>query len=193
MTLSRLARAVVLPAVAALALASAGAAQTATNYNVDPVHSSVAFRVLHNEVNDVIGTFAAPTGKVSLGDAGGSIEVTVNVASITSGNANRDKHLKSADYFNAEQFPTITFKADALTKNADGTFAAAGNLTLRGVTKPLTITLKTSEEKQGRRGGTVRGVATTFTVKRSDFGMTEGIPAVGDEVTLMVSLQAVKQ
>lgn len=183
----------VLSLFAASAIALAGSFSLAQSYAVDGVHSSVAFKILHNGVNHVFGTFAAPTGTVEITDTGGSLEVSIPVASVTSGNANRDKHLKSADYFASEQFPTITFKSDKLTKNADGTFTAAGNLTLRGVTKPLSVTLTVSEEKQGARGGTVRGVETSFTLKRSDFGMTSGAPAVADEVTLMVSLQSVKK
>lgn len=180
--------------VPALALSLMGSALAfGASYKVDSVHSSVAFKVLHNGVNHVYGTFAAPTGTFELTDAGGSIEITVNVATVSSGNKNRDDHLRSGDYFNAQQYPTITFKSSKLTKNADGTYAADGELTLRGVTKPLTVTLSVSEEKQGMRGGAVRGVETTFTIKRSEFGMTSGIPGVSDEVTLMVSLQNAKQ
>lgn len=177
--------------VAGLSLSASLAA--ANNYNVDGVHSSVAFRILHNGVNHVHGTFASPTGTVTLTDAGGSIDVTVPVASVHTGNGNRDNHLRSNDYFAAQQFPTITFKADNVTRNADGTFTATGNLTLRGVTRPLTVTLTSTEERPGARGGTVRGLEGTFTIDRTDFGITSGAPAVGNEVTLMISLQLVKQ
>ena len=179
--------------VAASVISVAGSFSLANTYAVDPVHSSVAFKILHNGVNHVFGTFSAPTGNVELTDAGGKLDVTINVASVSTGNDNRDKHLKSNDYFASAQFPTVTFKADKVTKSADGTYSAEGNLTLRGVTKPFTATLAISEEKQGGRGGTVRGVETTFVIKRSDFGMTSGGASLGDEVTLMVSLQSVKK
>jgi polyisoprenoid-binding protein YceI len=179
--------------LAAAALAIASSVSLANSYSVDGVHSSVAFKILHNGVNHVYGTFAGATGSVEITDAGGKLEISVPTASVSTGNGNRDNHLKSNDYFAAGQFPTITFKSDKLTKNADGTYSAVGELTLRGVAKPLTVTLTVSEEKQGARGGTVRGVETSFTIKRSDFGITSGAPDVGDEVTLMVSLQTVKK
>lgn len=179
--------------LAAVALLAAGPLAVANTYNLDGVHSSVAFRILHNGVNHVHGTFASPTGTVTLTDTGGSINVTVPVASVHTGNANRDNHLRSNDYFAAQQFPTVTFRADNLTRNADGTYTAEGQLTLRGVTRPLTVTLTVTDERPGARGGIVRGLETSFTIDRTQFGITSGAPAVGNDVTLHVSLQLVKQ
>lgn len=180
---------------ASVARAEVAAQDAAASYKIDPVHSSVSFRVKHNGVNDVIGTFSAPQGLFRVGGAGGgAIEVSVNAATVSSGNPKRDEHLRSNDYFAAGQHPTISFKAGKITAAGEGTWTAEGEMTLRGVSKPLTVTLKTTGDQKALRGNaTVRGVEGTFTIKRSEFGMTEGIPAVGDEVTLTVSLQAVKE
>jgi polyisoprenoid-binding protein YceI len=174
-----------------VASAALTAAVNADTYKVDPAHSSVAFAVTHNSAATVYGIFALPNGKLELKD-GGSATIVVKTDTINTGIAKRDQHLKSNDYFAAEQFPTIKFESEKVEKTDTG-FKLTGNLTLHGVTKPLVVDLVATGTGKGMDGGEVAGFSATFTIKRSDFGMTAGAPAVSDEVKLMVSLEAAKQ
>jgi polyisoprenoid-binding protein YceI len=172
---------------AALVLSSA--LVSAQSYAVDAVHSSIAFAIQHNNANKVHGLFTGAAGSVEISDAGPSLSVSVPVGAVSTGNPKRDEHLRSNDYFAAGQFPTMTFKSTSAEKLADGKWKVVGELTLRGKTKPVTVELSVTPEVTGRGGAKVRGVETTFTIKRSDFGMTSGAPAIADEVEVTVSLQ----
>lgn len=182
----------------ALALPSVAAAEPAT-YKVDPVHSFVVFRIRHLNVGNAYGRFNEPTGTVTY-DSGNpealAFDLTIQAEKVDTGHQGRDAHLRRADFFDAKQFPTITFKSTAAKKAADQEgekYEVTGDLTLHGVTKPITVTVAKVGEGPGQRGAQLSGWETRFTIKRSDFGMNFMQGPLGDEVTLVVALEAAKQ
>jgi polyisoprenoid-binding protein YceI len=190
-----------LASLAALFLATAGSASlslAADTYKLDPVHSGVVFTI-HHLVSNPFGIFHAPEGTVI--DDGGvpALDISVPVDKLDMGNDKWEKDIKAASWFDVKQFPNITFKTTAvkkLGKNAttgDFDFEATGDLTLHGVTKSVTVTLSKTGEGKGMQGETRIGYSCTFKVKRSDYGMTTYVGPIGDEVTLMVNVEAIKQ
>lgn len=194
----RLNRSIVASALAlSLGLLSTPLAQAADTFKVDPVHSYVVFQIKHLDVGNNWGRANSPTGTFTIDDADASkssISISVKADSIDTGNAARDTHLKGPDFFDAKQFPNITFKSTAVKKTGEKTYEVTGDFTLHGVTKPLTVTLtKVGEGDKGAQAGGVRaGYETSFTIKRTDFGMTGMTQAVGDEVKLTVSFEGTK-
>jgi polyisoprenoid-binding protein YceI len=190
------------PSLSAIALAfllSAGAASAAApagNYKIDPVHSVAYFEVGHaggisrfmGRFNDMSGDLVVDTPEKS------KIRVEVKVDSIDTRSEGLDKHLKSPDFFNAVQFPMLSFASSAVTLNGSGEGTVAGNLTLHGVTKPVTFKLKEIGAGNGPRGDSRVGYTASTTIKRSDFGIAYGIPkAATDEVDLRINIEAIKQ
>ena len=181
--------------IAASVLCSAAFANAADNFKIDPVHSSVLFSIKHLGVTDFYAVFKDISGTVSFDQADpskSSVELTVPVESIDSRNPKRDQHLKSPDFFNAKQFPTLSFKS----KKVEGTGAAykvTGDFTLHGVTKPITVEFKKGPEGKGMEGEIRGGGETRFQIKRSDYGMNFMQGALGDEVNIILSLEGVKQ
>ncbi|MFS0756875.1 YceI family protein [Noviherbaspirillum sp. 1P10PC] len=188
--------------LSAIALASllsagaAGAAAPAGNYKIDPVHSVAYFEVGHaggisrfmGRFNDMSGDLVVDTPEKS------KIRVDVKVDSVDTRSEGLDKHLKSPDFFNAVQFPTLSFVSSAVTLNSSGEGTVAGNLTLHGVTKPVTFNLKEIGAGPGPRGDSRVGYTASTTIKRSDFGIAYGIPkAATDEVDLRINIEAIKQ
>ena len=182
--------------VASLVLiVSADRALAQSNFKVDPVHSFVMFKVAHLGVSNAWGRFNDPQGIVVWDDndpSNGRVEVTVQTAKVDTANPKRDQHLKSPDFFNAAQFPTLTFKSNSIAKKGDNEFEVSGDLTVHGVTKPITVTVKKVGEADTQMGHRA-GWETMFTVKRSDFGMNFMPGGVGDEVTIHVAIEGVKQ
>ncbi|MBX3358577.1 MAG: YceI family protein [Phycisphaeraceae bacterium] len=165
---------------------------SAEAFNVDPVHSTAIYRVKHLGTSYSYGRFTDISGTFLLDPENPDksvIDVTINTESIDSGNQGRDKHLRSPDFFSAKEFPTITFKSTGVKKTGDTSFDVSGDLTLRGQTKPVTVSVDLTGTGKGMRGGELAGVESKFTVKRSDYGMTFLPEAVGDEVSLIVSLE----
>ncbi len=121
-----------------------------------------------------------------------SVELTVPVESVDTHFDKRNQHLKSPDFFNAKQFPTLTFKSTKV-EGSGNTYKVSGDLTLHGVTKPITVEFKKGAEGKGMEGEIRGGGETRFTIKRSDFGMTFMAGALGDDVNIIVSLEGVKQ
>ena len=176
-------------AVAALGLGTPAIA--AEPFQVDPVHSSVLFRVKHMNASYTYGRFNEIGGKFAVDEAdpGKSIfDLSVKGESIDTASAARDKHLKGPDFFNAKQFPTITFKSKSVTKSAAG-YDVAGDLTLHGVTRPVTFKLAVTGTAKGMKGESLSGVEASTVLKRSDFGMTFMVGPVGDEVQVTVALE----
>lgn len=165
------------------------------SYKVDPVHSSVLFSVKHFGVTDFYGDFKEISGTVILDTADpskSSVELNVPVESLDSRNEKRDQHLKSPDFFNAKQFPTITFKSNKV-EGAGDTYKITGDLTIHGVTKPVTAEFKKGAENKGQKGEVRSGGETRFTIKRSDFDMKFMMGPLGDDVNIILSLEGVKQ
>lgn len=171
------------------------AAYGADTYKVDPVHSSVVFSIKHFGVADFYGGFKEISGTVTFDAADpskSSVEITVPVETVDTRNEKRDQHLKSPDFFNAKQFPTISFKSNKI-EGAGDTYRISGDLTLHGVTKPVTAEFKKGAENKGQKGETRSGGETRFTIKRSDFDMKFMAGPLGDDVNIILSLEGVKQ
>lgn len=171
-----------------------GAVVQADSFAVDPVHSAVLFKVKHMNTANFYGRFATVEGAVKE-DNGAltSVEASIPVESINTNNKDRDEHVKSPDFFDAKQYPTITFASTAVKKLDTDKYEVTGNLTLHGQTKPVTVTLMRTGSGQNVKKQDIVGYETTFTIKRSDYGVSGYLPAIGDEVTLTVSLESTKQ
>jgi polyisoprenoid-binding protein YceI len=179
--------------VAMTLVAMARPAHAADTWEVDPAHTSVMFKIRHFNVSWVWGRFDKLSGTVSLdsADAGkSSFDLSVDTASVNTGVDARDAHLRKPDFFHAEKFPAITFKSTTVAKSADG-YDVTGDLTLLGVTKPVTVQIAQTGPLNDPKGNPRAGFDTTFTVKRSDFGMKYGLGPIGDEVTLTISFEVV--
>jgi len=189
--------------VAALVSAPVLALAAPENYPLDPTHTYPSFHVEHWGLSQMHGRFDKTSGKFSFDRAAktGSTELTIDTASLTTGDSvkgnrpqSRDDHLKSADFFNVKEFPTMTFKSTKVTFAGELPSAVEGNLTLLGVTKPVSLSFERFKcgqnpfTKKDRCGGNAVGK-----FKRSDFGMKYAVPAVGDEVTLNIEFEGDKE
>lgn len=179
---------------------AAPAAQTAATdggantYGVDDVHSSAMFRVHHAGAGQFWGRFNDISGSFTLSSdpAKVAFDITVAVESVDTNEPKLDGHLKSPDFFNSKEFPSMTFKSVSAKKASSGMLEVTGNFTMHGVTKQVTALVEVTGEStmMGARGG----AEATFTVKRSDYGMNYGVEkgAVGDMVKVVVNLEGVK-
>ncbi len=166
-------------------------ADAADPFQVDPVHSSVLFRVKHMQASFAYGRFNQVTGRFLVDEADpsrSSFDLTIAGESIDTANAIRDRHLKGPDFFNTKQFPTITFKSRSVARAGDG-YDVTGDLMLHGVTRPVTLRLAETGSGKGMRGESLAGVEATFELKRSDFGMTYMVGPIGDEVRVTAALE----
>jgi len=187
--------------VAATTFAFAAAAAP-ESYTIDPYHTYPYFTANHIGFSNMMGRFDKTTGKMQLDTAArtGTVELVIETASLTTGDNDkgarpraRDEHLRSPDFFNVAEFPRMTFKGTAAKWAGEAPGAIEGQVTLLGVTKPLTLTVENwkcgpDPRTQGKRymcGGNAAGA-----IKRSDFGMKFGIPSVSDEVKLYVMIEA---
>ena len=170
-------------------------ALAADAYKADATHSSVVFRVKHMNTSNAWGRFNDVSGGFAIDDQDptqSKFDFEVKTASIDTANAGRDKHLKGPDFFNAVQFPTITFKSRSVTAAGKGEYTVAGEMTMHGVTRPITVKITRTGSGVDMRKQAIAGIEATFTLKRSDFGMTNMIGAVGDDVWVNVSIEATK-
>ncbi|MEK6702042.1 MAG: YceI family protein [Planctomycetota bacterium] len=166
-------------------------------FEIDSVHSSIVFKIAHNGVSNFYGRFNNVSGTFksdSTSPESSSLDVSVKADSVDTHNTKREAHLSGPEFFNAKQFPSITFKSTGVTKGSDGKFSLSGDMTLLGVTKPVTGSLEFTGQKTGPKGS-IAGVEAIVKIKRSDFGMTTYIKegALGDEVTLTVALEGGKK
>jgi len=169
----------------------------ADDLKADPVHSFVVFDVHHFGAGYVYGTFAGPTGNVSY-DANDltktSFDLSVDVSTIDTRNENRDKDLKGPDFFDAKQFSTMTFKSISVSKTGDNTMSVTGDLTLRGVTKSITVPMEFTGSGKGMKGETRDGFRADFKINRGDYGMTaDPEPVIGNEIHIVVAIEAIAQ
>jgi polyisoprenoid-binding protein YceI len=171
-----------------------------TTWNVDASHSQVGFAVTHLVISKVRGEFTKYAGVARIDDADpaqSSVEVTIDANSIETRVADRDTHLKSPDFLDAAKHPAITFKSTKVRAPGKGRLEIAGDLTLRGVTKPVVLDATTTPEVKGMYGETRRGFSATTKVSRKAYGLTwnklvEAGPAVGDEVAITLDVELVK-
>src|SRR6202166_712559 len=185
------------PLTLALALVSAFvlSANAADTFKIDPVHSFVLFSVQHLRVANTYGRFNDISGVVVFdkeNPSKSSVDLSVLVESLDTHNSIRDKSLKSPDFFDAKQFPTMTFKSTKVEGSGD-TLKVSGDLTIHGVTKPMTVDFKKGGEGKGVFGEMRGGGETRFMIKRSDFGMNFQQGAIGDEVTIILSVEGIKK
>ncbi|HEX9401311.1 MAG TPA: YceI family protein [Anaeromyxobacter sp.] len=186
--------------VSLLATAPLLASAAPAAWSVDASHSQVGFAVKHLVISTVRGEFTKYAGIAQLDDADpakSTVEVTIDVNSLDTRVADRDGHLKSPDFFDTAKYPTITFKSTKVATAGKGALKVTGDLMLHGVTKPITLELKASPEVKGMFGETRRAFAGQARISRKEFGLTwnklvEAGPAVGDEVTLQLDVELVK-
>jgi polyisoprenoid-binding protein YceI len=167
-------------------------------YEIDPVHSTVLAHVVHLGASTNWVRFNGPTGTVTVNEADpskSSVALEIKADGLDTANEKRDQHLKSPDFLNAKEFPLITFKSTAIKKTGDKSYEVTGDLTLHGVTKPITAKFTSVGTGKGAKGETRAGADATFTVKRTDFGVGATFPAtaVSDEIGFMVSLEGIKK
>jgi polyisoprenoid-binding protein YceI len=176
--------------------------QAATKWVLDPSHSEISFKVKHLVVTTLSGKFDSFEGSLETATedfSDASISFSADVASINTGNGDRDGHLKSDDFFNAEAFPKLTFKSTSFTKTGDAEYKLAGDITLRDVTKPIELTVEYGGTMVDPWGNTKAGFEINGKLKRKEFGLkwdtiTEaGGAVVSDEIKLHLNVQLVKQ
>lgn len=178
---------------ASLPLAAQAAAES---YTIDPMHTYPHFTINHLGFSTMHGRFDKTSGKVMLDRAAkkGSVDMSIETASVDTGFAKRDEHLKSPDFFNAAEFPAITFKSDAMKFKGDVPSSVEGNLTLNGVTKPVTLAINAfncaPDPMDPAKKKFKCGADAHTQIKRSDFGMKTFLPAVGDDIKLEFEIEA---
>ncbi|MCB6183580.1 YceI family protein [Leeia sp. TBRC 13508] len=182
--------------VAALLASSSVGAFAADTYQLDSTHTYPTFEISHMGYSITRGTFDKTSGTLSLDLAAkkGSLEAVIDTTSLDTGFDKRDEHLKSPDFFNVEKFPTATVKADKFVFEGDKLVAAEGSLTLLGVSKPVklnVVSFKCAPSPMTKKD--TCGAEVVANIKRSDFGMTTYLPAVGDDVKISVQVEAVKK
>lgn len=183
-------------AIAVMLLASLPlAAHAADSYTIDPPHTYAHFSVSHLGFSTMQGRFDRSSGKVTLDRAAknGSVSIEIETASISTGFAKRDDHLRSPDFFNAAEFPRITYKSNTIKFNGDTPASVEGSLTMSGVTKPVTLTIdafKCGPNPMNKKEAC--GANASAQIKRSDFGIKYGLPGVGDDIKLMFEVEAYK-
>jgi len=167
----------------------------ADSYKIDPDHATVLFASQHFGAGYVWGRFDKVSGTFTLDAADptkDSVQITIEVSSIDTNNAARDTHLKSADFFNAAQYTTITFKSTSVKKTGDKTLEITGDMTVHGVTRPITLKVDLTGTGKDPQGNTRSGLETQFTIKRSDYGMDKLPTVAGDEIRLIGAIEGVK-
>lgn len=173
---------------------------SATPWDIDTAHTQTQFSVKHMAVSDVRGDFQNVTGTVDLDDKDltkSKVDIVIDATTINTRVAKRDEHLRSPDFFDVANHPKITFKSTKIEKAKDGKFLITGDLTMRGVTKSVTLTSSgVSAPTKNPWGGTVRAVSATGKLNRKDWGLTWNKPLeaaggllVGDEVTLQIDAE----
>ncbi|MGO2659424.1 YceI family protein [Mycetocola reblochoni] len=173
---------------------------TAGTWKLDPVHSTVTFSIRHLMVSKVRGSFTEFDATIVTGEeiTDSSVTASVTVASVNTGEPNRDGHLRTGDFFDAETYPTIDFHSTAVRSEKNDVLVD-GDLTLRGVTKPVTFTVEVGGFAKDFEGNVKAGATATTTIKRGDFGLnynaaleTGGV-LLGDDVTITLDLQGTLQ
>ena len=175
-------------------LAAPAALAAPVTYQFDVVHSRVGFYVSHLGYSNSLGQLVIAPGSFAFDTkdwSTGSVSVTMPAASLTFGDGKWDTHVKSADFLDAEKYPEITFVATAVKQTGENTGTLTGNLTVHGVTKPVTLALRLNKAgDHPMRKVPAIGFTATGTIKRSDFGVAAYVPMVGDELELRIEVEA---
>lgn len=172
---------------------------TAGTWAIDPVHSSISFAVRHLVVSKVRGSFGSFSGAVVVAEDGTpSVSAEIAIDSLNTGNEHREAHLKGADFFDAEKYPTATFVSTGVRADGDG-HVLDGDFTLKGVTRPIELKLAFNGTNPGMGHGEVAGFEASVVLNRKDFGIDIDMPletggaVVGDKVTITLDIEALKQ
>ena len=168
---------------------------------IDPSHTAVNFSVKHMMLSTVRGSLGKVSGRIELGPAQpekGDFEVTAAVKGINTGDERRDGHLQSADFFDAEKYPEVTFKSNAIFPKGDGHYTASGDLTIRNITRPVSFDVELIGVVENGQGGKHLGAAAKLAIDRSDFDLTWNMPIpngvlVGEKVKIEIDLEAVDE
>lgn len=173
-----------------------------TTWKIDPAHSSAEFKVRHLMISNVKGAITGITGDLqehATDSSLSSIEAALDVSTLNTNDAQRDGHLKSADFLEVDKYPKITFKSTKVERKGDEEYAVTGNLTMHGVTKPVTLKVEGPTPPQKDPWGNTRiGLSATTKVNRKDFGLTwnaaleTGGVMVGEEVHISIDLELIK-
>jgi polyisoprenoid-binding protein YceI len=173
-----------------------------TTWNIDPIHSVAEFKVKHLMISNVKGQFTALSGKLLLDETDltkSRLEASIDAASINTRDAQRDAHLKSADFLDVEKFPTLTFKATRINQAGDGELTVEGDLTIHGTTRATVFSVEgPTVPVQDPWGNTRVGIVATTKISRKDFGLTWNAPLeaggvlVGDDVTITLEVEFVR-
>lgn len=176
---------------------------SAASWSIDPDHSSVGFKVRHMMVSNVKGDFGKFNGVVEIDDKDltkSKVEVVIDTTSINTGVAKRDDHLKSADFFDVANYPTMTFVSSKVKKAGNGTLKVYGKLSLHGVTRDVVLDVEgPTREYKDPWGNVKRGATATTRINRKDFGLTwnkaveSGGVVVGDEITIALEIELLKK
>jgi polyisoprenoid-binding protein YceI len=185
-----------------MTVASIAEATTTGTWNIDPTHSSAQFKVKHMMISNVKGEFNAVTGTLTLNSADitkSRVAASIDVGTINTRDAQRDGHLKSADFLHVEKFPALTFQSTRISKREEGELAVEGDLSIRGVTRKVVFEVEgPSAPMKDPWGNTRIGLSATTRINRKDFGLTwntaleTGGLLVGDEVTITLDVQLIK-
>ncbi|RKU14114.1 polyisoprenoid-binding protein [Candidatus Poribacteria bacterium] len=164
-------------------------------YQIDAVHSSVLFRAKHLGVSYNYGRFNEFSGSIMMDETDvpkSKVEFEVKTASVDTANEKRDQHLRSPDFFNAKQFPVITFKSTKVSAKAgqENMLEVTGDFALHGVKKSITVDVEITGKGKHPQDGELIGFETTFGIKRSEYGMTYGMQGVSDDIRITVSIEA---
>lgn len=167
------------------------------NFTIDPAHTAVVFKINHMGFSNVYGLFPGAEGKFTIDETKpekSTLDLTIQTESVTTHDQKRDEHLKSPDFFNVKQFPTIAFKSSAVKKIDAKHYEISGQLTMHGVTKPLKFVFTRFNTGKDHMGTVRTGGETSFKIKRSEFGINfmNEPGRVGDEVELMISVEGTK-
>ncbi|WP_183573192.1 YceI family protein [Mucilaginibacter sp. X5P1] len=175
---------------------------TTTKWVLDPMHSEVQFKVKHLVISTVSGFFKSFEGELDTANddfSDASISFSLDINSIDTNQTQRDEHLKSAEFFDAAEYPKISFKSSSFTKEGDDEYALAGDLTIKGITKPVTLAVEFGGAATDFYGNTKAGFEITGKINRKEFGLTwsgvteAGAVVVGEDIKLLINVQFAKQ
>ena len=188
--------------LAAAFIFTAIASAQVSKWQIDPAHSEADFTIRHMGISNVHGRFGNVNGTLTLDEkdiARSNTSATVDITTVDTGVAQRDTHLKSADFFDAVKYPEMTFVSRSLS-NANGQLQLTGDLTLHGITKPITLVLDGPSKEQADPYGKIRrAFSATTTIHRQDFGLTwngslkSGDSVLGDDVKVELDIELIKQ
>jgi polyisoprenoid-binding protein YceI len=172
----------------------------AGTWDIDPTHSAVSFSVRHLMVSKVRGRFNGVSGRLVTGDdlLDSSVTAEIDVTSFDTGNPQRDEHIRSADFLHATRFPTMTYRSSGLRWDGDN-LVVDGELTLHGITRPVSLTVELTGFGPDPYGGTRAGFSATAKINRKDFGIDTELPldgggvVIGDTVQISLDIEAVLQ